>query len=368
MRRSTSIGLLGVVGLAATAMAPVPVAWPWPDDCGPAMELVVPAIGEPLCSHGDDAQLAPGSAAGRGNRSDGAVPAAAVACEGDGVAGARVEVLSLRPAGRPGPAIGDVRRWVGQVEWTVSASAEQWGARRHVRFVTEPTADGCRVAVRDVAVGPADLGDFARMVSALRSRGYDRADRKYLIFAADDTYCGLASAPRDDRASRDNAANLRTGYGRVDRPCWDGGDRGFSSTAAHELLHMLGAVQDSAPNAHGTAHCYDEWDVLCYAEGGGTMELVCVDGRSGTSGAGDRFNRLLDCGGDDYFRPDPPAGSYLATHWNVADSRFLIGAPRPEPEDPPAAPARSGRSGTASRCTVAGVVVGTPLPCSVTSG
>lgn len=368
MRHSTPIGLLGVVGLAATALAPAPAAWPWPDECGPAMELVVPAVGDPLCSHGDDAHLAPGAAAGRGNRSDGAVPAAPVPCVGDGIAGPRVEVLSLRAAGRSGPGVGDVRRWVGQVEWTIRASAEQWGARRHVRFATEPAADGCRVAIRDVAVAPADLHDFARMVSVLRSRGYDRADRKYLIFAADDSYCGLASAPRDDRPSPDNAAEVRTGYARVDRPCWDGADRGFSSTAAHELLHTLGAVQGSAPHAHGTAHCHDEWDVLCYADGGGTMELACVDDRPGTSGAGDRFNRLLDCGGDDYFRPDPPAGSYLATHWNVADSRFLIGAPGAERDDPPAAPGGSGRSSKTARCTVAGVVVGTPLPCSVTSG
>jgi hypothetical protein len=32
---------------------------------------------------------------------------------------------------------------------------------------------------------------------------------------------------------------------------------------------------------------------------------------------------LFDCDHDDYYSTDPPAGSYLAMHWNAADSSWL---------------------------------------------
>jgi len=116
-------------------------------------------------------------------------------------------------------------------------------------------------------------------------------------------------------------------FARIDRGCW----RALS--ALHELLHTLGAVQDDTPNMSGFGHCVDEWDVMCYADGPGvTMRIACADRQ---------LNQAVDCNHDDYFSTAPPAGSYLATHWNTARSSFLevgAGAPVSPPPPPPASP------------------------------
>ncbi|MFN2591027.1 MAG: hypothetical protein ABR518_09695 [Actinomycetota bacterium] len=56
---------------------------------------------------------------------------------------------------------------------------------------------------------------------------------------------------------------------------------------------------------------------MCYdddGEGPSDVEIVCSD---------TTHERVLDCNHDDYFSTDPAAGSYLDTHWNLADSSFL---------------------------------------------
>jgi hypothetical protein len=95
----------------------------------------------------------------------------------------------------------------------------------------------------------------------------------------------------------------------------------------HEVGHNLGAVQSGPtqdpdpPHGSGASHCYEEWDVMCYDDGGPYFD----DGGSLVFSCG--MPQLFDCGQDDYFRtPDPPAGTdgtYLATHWNLYDSAFL---------------------------------------------
>ena len=95
----------------------------------------------------------------------------------------------------------------------------------------------------------------------------------------------------------------------------------------HEMTHNLGAVQWGAP--HSTqplgqnnpqfGHCWQGADVMCYVEGPGASHAMQTD-CAGLPGA---IPQSYDCGRDDYFNPAPPAGSYLATHWNTYDNVFL---------------------------------------------
>jgi hypothetical protein len=96
------------------------------------------------------------------------------------------------------------------------------------------------------------------------------------------------------------------------------------TTMLHEITHNLGAVQGSAPHSTGmvgslpAGHCFDEQDVMCYADGGPNNALTFTcPWRSG------EVQETYDCGGDDYFNPTPAPGSWLAEHWNVYDSHFL---------------------------------------------
>ena len=98
---------------------------------------------------------------------------------------------------------------------------------------------------------------------------------------------------------------------RVDRGCWGGVN---PSTEAHELVHLLGGAQPSAPNANDNFHCTDDAEVLCYDDDGVLDGLVWAHGRQVRlrSVCGPAHERLLDCGHNDYFHTHPPAGSYLA--------------------------------------------------------
>ncbi len=264
-----------------------------------------------------------------------AAAAGGIVCDGDGVTGKRVQVLYVRgadTASRFGQYQESFRTWSAGVDAIYDASAQETGGSRHVRFVTTPD---CQVDVREVEVPANAMSTFDGTISALRSLGYNRTDRKYMMFADAKVYCGIGSFAGDERAAASNRSNGGPSYGRSDSGCWS------PSVAAHELGHNLGAVNNSAPNSSKAGHCLDEYDVMCYNDSGGLKtRVVCADRA---------HEQRMDCNHDDYYHTNPSPNSYLATHWNVANNEFLIrGGGSPVPAPTPSASAAPSRSASAS--------------------
>jgi len=283
-----------------------------------------------LCSHGDDSSLgASHEAAGGPSKQQLSTSSTRIGCYGDGRSGARVQAVYARPIGtadRLASLQPSFRGWAGALEKAVDDSAHQTGGARHIRFATKASGSSCVLDVRSVALPANAFSSFASTVSALQQQGLDAPDVKYLIWSEGSGVCGMASTYEDSSKGRDNLNNgLYPTYARVDRKCW-----GYAET--HELTHMLGGVQKGAPHATAGLHCRDGNDVMCYADGtaGSRQVSVCAAGQA----------RLLDCKHDDYFSTAPAAGSWLAAHWNIANSSFLApGWTQPAAAQPAPSPA-----------------------------
>ncbi len=245
----------------------------------------------------------------------------AVTCEGDGVAGYRVQAMYVVEAGRTNRFAAlqsSFQLWAAGVDDVVNRSAALTGGVRRVRFVTDPAGGTCVARVLNVTVPAGSLSSFNASISAVQALGYADPTRKYLMWTDATVLCGVASMYPNDS---DTQANPNNGsyaqYARTDSGCWGFGDGAAQhSVEAHEFLHTLGGVQSTAPHGTRAGHCWDESDTMCYADGGGfSMQQVCPAERE----------YLFDCNNDDYFSTYPDPGGYLDSHWNAADSRFLIG-------------------------------------------
>ena len=275
--------------------------------------------GVTLCSHGPDeapagidvtkvrtpAELAAATTSGSSTTSGGLVP-----CYGDGTTGDRVQVIYAHAADvadRYADLASLIPQWIANADATFADSAAETGGVRHVRWVTD---SNCNLAVDRVQLSSTGDDSFSNTVAELQSLGYKRTDRKYLVLTDANVYCGIGGIQNDDSASSRNANNSGPSYARVDSGCW-----GLTNPVeAHELMHNLGGVQLSAPHSSGGWHCTDEYDRMCYAENINVqLTYVCTADHE----------RLFDCGHDDYFSTAAGSGSYLANHWNAANSAFL---------------------------------------------
>ncbi|WP_235502472.1 MULTISPECIES: RICIN domain-containing protein [unclassified Kitasatospora] len=337
----------------------------------PAADLGKPSPAEPS-SQGPSADTAPALDAQAGRSAAAAVPSGtpsstavpntavaapagqAVVCDGDGTTGNRVQVVYAHVPGRDRYAqyVASFRKWAADADAIYFASAQETGGVRHIRFVT---AADCTPTVLNVELSDSAMSEFSATNSALATKGFNRLDRKYMIFADTNIYCGIGTFNGDERPGQNNQSNFGPSYGRTDSGCWNG------STAAHELGHNLGAVNNSAPNTSRGAHCTDEWDVMCYSDTPyyPKMRIVCPE---------QGHDLRLDCNHDDYYNTSPRPGSYLATHWNVANNQFLMTGngtkpdPTPTPSPTPTSNPSPGPTGSTGPSTGPDVTVGQLAP------
>ena len=248
-----------------------------------------------------------------------------VPCIGDGTGGNRVQAVYAYSADGPDnyEAVAHyIRQWAAQADHIINSSAAETGGVRHIRFVTDI---GCQVDVARVPLTPDGLASLAGTAADLDAQGFARPDRKYLVWVDAYVYCGVATVERDDRPGQSNAnnGNGEPGMiGRIDRGCW--GVPG-SSAEAHELTHILGGVQPTAPHGTWNYHCSDDSELMCYDDDSSKDGFVGSHGQLVPLAQVCPANheRLLDCNHDDYFSTSPSADSWLGQHWNVASSSFL---------------------------------------------
>lgn len=234
-------------------------------------------------------------------------------CTDDGVSGKRTQVIYARAsdvADRFVQYLPSFRQWATSADDAYAASAAETGGMRRIRFVRDAS---CLISVEKAVIPPAADDDFDSTIAALQSLGYTSANRKFMVFVDANVYCGIGNIEDDDQPGAANANNGGPSYGRIDAGCWNGG------TVAHEHMHNLGGVQNSAPHSSGGWHCVDEYDLMCYSDEPNfpAMQILCPNGGG------------FDCKHDDYYHTNPEAGSYLATKWNAANSQYLLktGAP-----------------------------------------
>ena len=279
----------------------------------------------PLCTHGPDAMrpgdqvfgdTATGTTLGSGALgSSGTVGAAAGAqCVDASTPSDAVQFVYGYPAGTTAR----VEAQRPTIEQTV-ASFDSW-LDVHAGYRVNVVCTSGRLDIPSIqlpAIGSDEAFTYYDMVNGLKAAGLASSVRDYVVFTDNlgtaYPYCGQGNKASDDQPDpARNASNVGPNYSLVN--C-------LGTAGVHELVHTMGGVQNSAPHSSGASHCYESQDIECYNDGGsyftggGAMILRC----------GSRlYDYVFDCNSDDYFHRLPaPAGTYLASHWNLASSYFL---------------------------------------------
>jgi hypothetical protein len=153
------------------------------------------------CTHGPD-PVPPGvnikNKVAPVSRENAPSAAAAIQCDGDGISGYRTQVMYVRPSDHMdqySTYLASFRQWAADADQIYSDSAVEMGGYRRLRFVHDGV---CNIIVSNVVIPGAGNVTFYSMVDQLIALGYNRSDRKYMIFMDAYLYCGIASLYVDD--------------------------------------------------------------------------------------------------------------------------------------------------------------------------
>jgi hypothetical protein len=290
---------------------------------------------EPLRTGEDDA-TALAKPSGGGGGGPATVPPSQVSCDGDGVSGNRVQVLYARASDMPdgySKYKASIQGWAAAMNNIFVESGLQTGSPRNVRFVHDAS---CYVTVDNVVLPPNGDNSTTDTILALQTLGYDRGDRKYMIWMDANIICGEATFRVDSQPGANNMNNYGSMWARIDNGCWNPTtyeSPGYAY-AAHELMHLMGGVQGDVPHRSYYSHCTDEYDLMCYDDWAQIPENIRWNYPmlNMTYNCPFAQQQLFDCNDDDYYHTGtPPEGSYLATHWNTANNIFLFVGSTPPP-------------------------------------
>ena len=192
----------------------------------------------------------------------------------------------------------------------VSNTAAKFGVSLSLKAACD--ADG-QITVKVVKMGfTRAQTDVDPVFNDLGGKGYGVAgQRNWIWFDGDTCGGGVALGFNDDRPGVDNSMNNAVTYAISWGNC-------PYTYILHEGTHEMGGVVSSAPHSTGAGHCTDDSDVMCYNDGGPNAGSYSSSVCPGTG-----LDDFYDCNNDDYFNPSPAAGSYLATHWNIASCNNL---------------------------------------------
>lgn len=207
--------------------------------------------------------------------------------------------------------IASIRQQFQQANDMVSSTAAAFGVSLSLKVACD--ADG-QITVRVVQMGfPRSQTDVDPVVNDLVGKGYSvTGQRNWIWFDGDTCGGGVAFGLNDDSPAVTNTVNNAIGYAISWGNC-------PYSYILHEGTHSMGGVVNSAPNSSGAGHCNDDSDVMCYNDGGPRSSLYKSNVCPGTG-----LDDFYDCNHDDYFNPSPAAGTFLATHWNIAGCNNLL--------------------------------------------